>query len=151
MSEDTIGKLVAAARAGLRAWFADLRDDPSLLAEGHWMHGLDLDRWSQEDAPITDDTAQTPRIELRARDEDAKDDKDDKDDKDSATTKATTRRREVFGMVFAGVPVQHGDKYITSRLTGLLADGAVHGLPTGRLCYDVTVPGLSKVHHTFRE
>lgn len=52
LTEDTIAKLVKAARAGLKAWFSDLRDDPSLLAEGHWLHGLAV-RWSQEDAPLS--------------------------------------------------------------------------------------------------
>ena len=56
--------LVAAAREGLREWFTDLRNDPTLLDEGHWMHALAA-RWSEEDAPVTQDASQTPRIELQ--------------------------------------------------------------------------------------
>lgn len=32
--------LVAAARQGLREWFSDLRDDRTLLEEGHFLHAL---------------------------------------------------------------------------------------------------------------
>jgi hypothetical protein len=115
-----VDALVAAAREGLREWFTDLRNDPTLLDEGHWMHALAA-RWSEEDAPVTDDTSQTPRIELRGNAPDA-----------------------LFGMVFAGVPVQFGEKYVSRRLQDLFDKGECSGLPTGRLCYDVVVPGLSK-------
>jgi hypothetical protein len=111
---------VREARAGLRAWFADLRDDPSLIEASHFLQGL-AKRWADEDAPVTDDSTQTPRIELRGKAPD-----------------------ELFGLVIAGVPVKFGDQYITKRLAFFFEDGEVHGLPTGRLCYDCVVPGLSK-------
>jgi hypothetical protein len=40
------------------------------------------------------------------------------------------------------VPVEHGNKYITEYISTF--KNQVDGLPTGRLCYDIVVPGLNK-------
>jgi len=89
---------VAGIRAGIRAWFTDLLATPSLLDEGHFLHSL-ASRWSAEDAPLTHDNTQTPRIELRG-----------------------SPPHQLVGMVIAGVPVAFGVKYLggvmrTTRFT----------------------------------
>jgi hypothetical protein len=56
---------VSEARAGLKQWFNDLHATPALLADqSHFLHGL-ASQWRHEDAPVTSDPDQTPRIELR--------------------------------------------------------------------------------------
>jgi hypothetical protein len=118
LSEAVIDQVIAAMRKGLREFFTDLKADRSLLEEGHWIHGL-ADRWADEDAPVTEDRTLTPRIEMRKN-----------------------SRGKTFGMIIAGCPVQYGSKYLSPKIVPFEKD--VKGLPTGRLCFDVTVPGLGK-------
>jgi len=118
LARSTVDGLVAGIRAGLRAWFTDLESAPGLLDEGHFLHALAA-RWSKEDAPLTHDNSQTPRIELRG----------------SAPDK-------LVGMVIAGVPVAFGEKYFGTVMRTYAQE--ITGTPAGRLCYDCVVPGLSK-------
>jgi len=39
-----VDQLVAAVRAGMRRFYTDLKNDPSMLEEGNWIHGL-AERW----------------------------------------------------------------------------------------------------------
>eukprot|EP00615_Pteridomonas_danica_P015879 CAMPEP_0114392556 /NCGR_PEP_ID=MMETSP0102-20121206/10886_1 /TAXON_ID=38822 ORGANISM="Pteridomonas danica, Strain PT" /NCGR_SAMPLE_ID=MMETSP0102 /ASSEMBLY_ACC=CAM_ASM_000212 /LENGTH=441 /DNA_ID=CAMNT_0001551793 /DNA_START=562 /DNA_END=1887 /DNA_ORIENTATION=+ len=118
LRQQTIDSIVAAARAGLKQWFTDLKANPSLLDEKHWLHAK-CDKWSVEDAPVTNDPDMTPRIELRGPSE-----------------------HQVVGVMIAGIPIQYGDKYLASNFKPFSDE--ISGQPTGRLCYDCVVPGLSK-------
>ena len=68
---------------------------------------------------MTNDPDVTPRIELRGP---------------SAT--------QVIGIMIAGIPTAYGDKYLSANFAPFAEE--VSGQPTGRLCYDCVVPGLSK-------
>jgi hypothetical protein len=118
LRQQTIDSIVAAARAGLKQWFTDLKENPSLLDEKHWLHGK-CERWCKEDAPVTNDPDMTPRIELRGPSD-----------------------TQVVGVMIAGIPIQYGDKYLASNFKPFSDE--ISGQPTGRLCYDCVVPGLSK-------
>jgi hypothetical protein len=68
-------------------------------------------RWAKEDAPVTNDADQTPRIELRGPSD-----------------------TQVVGIMIAGIPTVYGDKYLTANLAPFKEE--ISGQPTGRLCYD---------------
>jgi len=48
----------------------------------------------------------------------------------------------VVGVMIAGVPVEFGSAYLSRRFERFKDE--VAGQPTGRVCYDCVVPGLSK-------
>jgi hypothetical protein len=64
LSQDTVDEIVIAIQGGIKQWFKDLKEDPSLLEPNHWLHAK-CDQYSMEDAPVTNDIHITPRIELR--------------------------------------------------------------------------------------
>lgn len=55
-----------------------------------------------------------------------------------------------MGLMIVGVPIKYGQRYIGEEMSPYTSSGAedtqdkVEGQPTGRLCYDVVVPGLNK-------
>jgi hypothetical protein len=64
LSKATVDLVVAGARQGIKQWFSDLKKDPKLLDKGQfWLLGL-ADKWCLEDAPLTSDVEQVPRIEV---------------------------------------------------------------------------------------
>lgn len=114
---ETVEAAIVKLRVGLRSFYTDLKNDPSMLEASSWIHKL-AERWSVEDAPLSVDPAQTPRIEVRG----------------------DLEKGEVVGIMVAGVPVAYGSKY----LGDCLVPGEIEGQPTGRLCFDFIVAGLSK-------
>ena len=121
LRQSTIDAVIEAARLSLRLWFADLAANPALLdafPAMAWLKAL-APRWAREDAPVTNDANMTPRMELRGPSD-----------------------TQVVGIMIAGIPTVYGDKYLTANLQPF--KGEISGQPTGRLCYDCVVPGLSK-------
>jgi len=138
--------LVDEARTGLKEWFTDLQATPSLLEDSaHFLHGL-ASRWSIEDAPVSNDPSQTPRIELRGE--------------EGASLSDESRNDQLYGCAVFGIPAILGDKYLTRRLaahpelrahvqgqpvtyvSGASGDGQI---PPLSLTYMASVHGLSKV------
>lgn len=96
-----VNALVDEARIGLKEWFKDLQTTPILLGDAsHFLHGI-ASRWSIEDAPLTNDSNQTPRIELRG---------------EGSSLSVDTESEQSYGCTIFGVPAGLGDKYFTRRL-----------------------------------
>jgi len=142
-----VNAFVDEARLGLKEWFVDLQTTPILLGDAsHYLHGI-ASRWSIENAPLTNDSNQTPRLELRGE--------------EGASLSVDAESEQCYGCTIFGVPAGLGDKYLTRRLAAhpelrahlqgqpvtavqTAANGDKHKAPLS-LSYMASVHGLSKV------